>query len=141
MMLYRALDRIMPAYRALFTRHGITEPQWRVLRVIWSSRNVTSRMLAERTLLSPPSLVSIIDRLEAKGLVTRVRSVEDRRAAFVVATADGRALQERVMPEVALIQERLRGSLPDEGWSTLEALLDHLSTDLSTHSAQEVRTA
>ena len=33
MMLHGVLDKIMPAYRQLFTRFGVTEQQWRVLRV------------------------------------------------------------------------------------------------------------
>ena len=127
MVLYRALDGVMPLYRALFACHGLTEQQWRVLRVIWTDRNVTSRALSARTLISPPSLVSIIDRLEAKGLVTRVRSVSDRRAVHVVATADGRALQERIMPEVARIDAVLRARVSAGEWAAMVATLERLA--------------
>lgn len=127
MVLYRALDGVMPLYRALFARHGLTEQQWRVLRVIWTDRNVTSRALSARTLISAPSLVSIVDRLEAKGLVTRVRSVSDRRAVHVVATAAGRELQQRVMPEVAAINERLRERVSTDEWDAMEATLTQLA--------------
>lgn len=127
MLLYYTLDGVMPMYRALFARHGVTEQQWRVLRVIWTHRNVTSRDLVQRTLISAPSLVSIIDRLEAKGLVTRVRSVADRRAVHVVATAQGRALQKRVMPEVSAIDAELRDRVSEDEWDALEATLHKLA--------------
>lgn len=139
MMLYRTLDAIMPAYRDLFARHGLTEPQWRVLRVIWASRNVTAKQLSERTLLSQPSLVAIIDRLEKKGLVSRMRSVKDRRAIHIIATAEGRSLQERVTPEVDAIQGTLRERMSASEWQILEGLLVRLATPQEAQS--ENRTA
>lgn len=132
MILYRTLDAVMPAYRELFARHGLTEQQWRVLRVIWTSDNVTSSRLSEHTLLSPPSLVNIIDRLEKKGIVARIRSVEDRREIYVVATARGRALQEIVTPQVSAIHERLRASVSDEEWDALQSALLKIATHMDT---------
>ena len=103
MILYRTLDAVMPVYRDLFARYDVTEQQWRVLRVIWMEGRTTAAELSERTLLSPPSLVGIIDRLEKKGLVSRIRSVSDRREIHVTATARGRVLQEEVIPQVEKI--------------------------------------
>ena len=80
MILHRTLDAVMPDYRELFARYNLTEQQWRVLRVLWSSKKVTSVELSNRTLIPAPSLVGVRDRLEKKGLVTRVRSEEDRRS-------------------------------------------------------------
>ena len=126
MILYRALDAVMPAYRELFARHDLTEQQWRVLRVIWTSDNMTSSHLSERTLLSPPSLVTIIDRLEKKGMVARIRSVEDRRQVYIVATDKGRALQEVVTPQVIEIHEQLRAAVPDEDWAAMQSTLEQI---------------
>ncbi len=133
MIMSRALDRVMPVYRELFSRYEVTEQQWRVLRVIWTSKSVTSSELSERTLLSPPSLVSIIDRLEKKGLVSRVRSVEDRRQVYVVATAMGRTLQQEMTPQVAEIHDRIAHSVSPEEWQTLQTILDKISTGESEH--------
>ena len=129
MQLYRALDAVMPAYRALFAAHGLTEPQWRVLRVVWDDRSASQAALARRTLISPPSLVSVLDRLEAKGLIARVRSATDRRMVHIVATAEGRALHEAAIDEVEAIHARLRDRLDDHEWTTLSVLLDRIATD------------
>ena len=126
MMLYRVLDDIMPAYRKLFARFGLTEQQWRVLRVVWTSDTVTSANLAERTLLSAPSLVGMIDRLESKGLVERVRSRSDRRETFIVATQKGAALQREVMPFVEEVQRGHAARLTKSQWVQLNALLEGL---------------
>lgn len=127
MILHRTLDAAMPDYRELFARYNLTEQQWRVLRVLWSSKNVTSVDLSNRTLIPAPSLVGVIDRLEKKGFVTRVRSVEDRRAVYVVATAQGRALEEQVSPQVSEIDQRLRASVTAEEWRVMERVLEKIS--------------
>ena len=127
MLLYRTLDAVMPAYRALFAEHGLTEPQWRVLRVVWEARSPSQSALSERTLISAPSLVSVLDRLEAKGLVSRVRSVEDRRAVHVVATAEGRALHQRVTPAIEAIHDRLRARVDARTWDAMAGALDAIA--------------
>ena len=127
MILHRTLDAVMPDYRELFARYNLTEQQWRVLRVLWSSKKVTSVELSNRTLIPAPSLVGVLDRLEKKDLVTRVRSVEDRRAVFVVATAQGQALEEEVSPQVAEIDHQLRASVTAEEWRMMEQVLEKIS--------------
>jgi len=137
MILHRGLDSVMPPYRELFKRYDLTEQQWRVLRVLWSSERVTSAEVAERALLLQPSLVGIIDRLEKKGLVNRVRSVTDRRVVYVVASAKGRALQQKVLPEVELIHERMRSAVSDEAWSALQETLDRISEAMSQNDQDD----
>lgn len=117
----------MPDYRELFARYNLTEQQWRVLRVLWSDGRVTSAELSARTLLPAPSLVGIIDRLEKKQLVTRVRSSKDRRSVFVEATQKGSALEAEVTPHVGDIDRRLRASVSAEEWQIMERILEKIA--------------
>ncbi|MDD9908455.1 MAG: MarR family transcriptional regulator [Ahrensia sp.] len=136
MILHRALDAVMPEFRELFASHNLTDQQWRVLRVLWEAKKVTSAELSARTLLPAPSLVGIIDRLENKGLVSRLRSVDDRRITFVVATEAGRALQDRLVPHAEDIHERLRASVSEAEWrgmeNTLGKIAAHMNEEPST---------
>ena len=77
MMLYRTLDAVMPRFRSIFNEFGLTEQQWRVLRVLWETDHTTIMALSEATLLPAPSLIGIVDRLERDGLVNRQRSEVD----------------------------------------------------------------
>ena len=137
MMVNRALDAVMPAYRQLFARYQLTEQQWRVLRVIWTSDNVTSARLSERTLLSAPSLVNIIDRLEGKGLVSRVRSADDRRQYYVVATKAGQQLQLEVTPQVVAIQAQIQACVSQKEWDTLGDILQKITLGMAAKDAAE----
>jgi len=127
MMLNRALDAIMPPYRDLFAQYDLTEQQWRVLRVVWSSDKYKSVDLSSHTLLAAASLVGILDRLEKKGLVSRVRSTTDRRAVYIVATPKSRKIEKEVGPQVTAIHERLRASVTDDEWQALESVLSKFS--------------
>jgi len=136
MILHRALDGVMPEYRELFAQFGLTEQQWRVMRVLWTTKKVTSADLSSRTLLPSPSLVGIIDRLEKKGFVSRMRSVEDRRVVFVIATPRGRALEDDVTPLVNEIDACLRASVTEKQWLQMEETLKAIAARMSQPVAE-----
>ncbi len=117
MMLYRALDTVMPRFRKIFNDFGLTEQQWRVLRVLWEGDDITIRQLAEVTLIPAPSLVGIVDRLERDGLVARQRLTTDRRKVNVVVTQAGAELEDEIMPRVASAYVELKQSVDAETWS------------------------
>lgn len=69
--------------------HAITQPQLVCLRAIVTAQRCTQSELSRLVHLSASTLVGVIDRLEAKGLVVRTRDQEDRRRVFLSATAAG----------------------------------------------------
>lgn len=129
MLLNRTLDAVMPAFRELFAQYDLTEPQWRILRVLWDEPKMTSAHLAERTLIPFSSLVGVLDRLERKELVARIRSTTDRRVVHVVATSKGRALEKDMMPAVDAINARLHGAVSPTEWAAMETILNRIATD------------
>jgi homoprotocatechuate degradation regulator HpaR len=130
MMLYRTLNTVMPRFRKIFSDFGITEQQWRVLRVLWEHEAVTIIRLAELTLIPAPSLVGIIDRLERDELVIRQRSLADRRKVNVVLIARGLELEDQVMPRVAAAYAGLKQSVDSSTWDlVLEGLQEIVATE------------
>lgn len=57
--------------------------------------------LAEKTVITRSNLTRLVDRLEVAGLVRRERAAEDRRGAFAVLTAEGRAMRRKMWPVYA----------------------------------------
>lgn len=123
MLLNITLDGVMPVYRELFARNGLTEQQWRVLRVLWAEGPVTTTHLSRQTLLPAPSLVGILDRLQAKGLIARERRDTDRRKVHVAATDKGRTLHDRVMPDLTRVHDRVTGAVSGPEWQAMAATL------------------
>lgn len=118
-MLHRTLDAIIPKYRAVFKEHGISEQQWRILRVLWERQSCTSAELARITLLPSPSMVGIIDRMMNKSLVLRDRSEHDRRIVHVSLTDKGRDLQNELMPQIDAIYETMMSQCDADAWQTM----------------------
>jgi len=127
MILSRTLDGVMPVYRALFQEHAITDQQWRVMRALWEQKHLTSKQISEITLLPSPSLVGILDRLEKKGFVGRLRSVEDRRLVYIVPTQAGRKLQELMLPKIEQIHDRFMHQVTPDEWGELNRILGKLN--------------
>lgn len=79
---------------------GLTGPQVWGIKVIAEHGTIRVSDLAKKMYLHPTTVVGILDRLEKRGLVSRVRSTEDRRVVDVTLTEEGCKLVEK-SPEVA----------------------------------------
>jgi DNA-binding MarR family transcriptional regulator len=71
--------------------------------VLWAleragDRRLRMHELADMSVISRSNLTRLVDRLESVGLVERERAEEDRRGAFAVVTAEGRAMRRKMWP-------------------------------------------
>ena len=89
----QALRQIMRATdihsRRLKSTHKLTTPQLVCLLTIANEGPLTATKIADRIFLSASTVVGILDRLEARGLIQRLRDTEDRRLVNVSATGKG----------------------------------------------------
>lgn len=94
---------------------GLTGPQIWAIRVIHEHGRINSADIAKHMFLHPATVLGIIDRLEAHGLVARSRSKDDRRIIWVELTQAGKDLVTSV-PEVihGLLSARLMGAPANE---------------------------
>jgi DNA-binding MarR family transcriptional regulator len=81
---------------------GLTGPQLWALKILANTAPLRVSDIARQMYLRPPTVVGIIDRLEKKGLVTRTRSKEDRRAVDLDLSDMGKEVVSKA-PEVAQI--------------------------------------
>lgn len=81
---------------------GLTGPQLWAIKVLSdeAGNSITVSALARRMYLNSSTVVRILDCLEAKGLVQRVRSINDRRIVYVSLTDQGNVIIDQ-SPEVA----------------------------------------
>ena len=68
--------------------------QGRILYVLWQQDGVTISRISSQTSLANTTLTSMLDRMEASGLIRREKSPSDRRAQLVFLTEAARALRE-----------------------------------------------
>jgi DNA-binding MarR family transcriptional regulator len=77
---------------------GVTVPQLVVLTAIRRLGEVTSGRISEAASLSPATVTTILDKLEARGLVERYRNVQDRRVVHSRLTSAGVKLLDAAPP-------------------------------------------
>lgn len=70
---------------------GLTLPQLIVLQSVEALGEVTTQAISRDASMSPPTVVAVLDRLEARGMVVRYRSTLDRRVVHTRLTDPGRA--------------------------------------------------
>ncbi|WP_438991379.1 homoprotocatechuate degradation operon regulator HpaR [Lentibacter sp.] len=120
----RGREAIMAPYRQLLAKIGVTEQQWRVMRVLDERGMMDPKEIAEAACLLNPSLTRIMQLLEKKGLIARKGHPEDRRRVQVRITQEGRDMLVAAQPESLVIAEQLRERV---GQQKLDALLDLLN--------------
>ncbi|ACE84827.1 transcriptional regulator, MarR family [Cellvibrio japonicus Ueda107] len=91
-----ALRRVIRAIdlhsKQLVKTASVTGPQLRLLQLIRNHQGSTLRELADAMSLSQATVTSIMDRLESRGLLVRIRSDRDKRKIHPELTDSGRAL-------------------------------------------------
>ena len=125
--LLQARELVMHRFRDHLREHGLTEQQWRVLRVLVERGPLEMMELSERSFLLPPSLSRTVPMLEEKGLVDREVVGNDRRRTRVSLTSQGRRLFGKVSSGseaiYAAIGQQVGQRILDELFHALDAFI------------------
>ena len=122
--LIRAREGVMGPIRDMLSKTGITEQQWRVLRVLAEYGPMDTKTLADRSSLLFPSLTRIASTLRTKGLVTQTRDTTDRRRQIIEITLAGKKIIDDHAKQTAQIVADFKTRL---GQDKYESLLDLLA--------------
>ena len=94
---------------------GVTSRQATLLNLVHVSPGITASELSAAEGVSAPAMTKQVDRLEAAGIVERIRSTDDRRRVGLVLTGEGEALLRRVKARrTSWLAERLDRLEPEE---------------------------
>jgi DNA-binding MarR family transcriptional regulator len=93
--LYGASMAINRAYKPLLDALEITYPQYLVLSALWQVDGQSIGAIAERLGLDSSNVTPLVKRMEAAGLVSRLRNPADERQVVVSLTDAGRDMQAR----------------------------------------------
>jgi DNA-binding MarR family transcriptional regulator len=100
---------------AVCERHGLTRPQYNVLRIL---RGVHPEghprcEIAIRMIERAPDITRLVDRLQAQGLVRRSRSGQDQRQAITRITPKGLKLLDTIQPDLDASTDKFLNKLGD----------------------------
>ncbi len=116
----------MGPIRALLSDVGVTEQQWRVLRVLQEAGPMEPTRIAHEACLLLPSLTRILQKLEDKRLIARRKDQHDRRKQIVQITRDGACMIEANLDANLAVLEQIRARMGSERYDALLDLLNEL---------------
>lgn len=130
--LLRARETVMEPIREMLHEIGLTEQQWRVLRVLEEDGPLDSSNLAHKSALLLPSLTRIMQALEARQYILREADETDRRRLHVAITPQGRACLHDNAEKSKKISSKIEHRFGEARLEQLLLLLDDLQNlDLS----------
>lgn len=135
--LMRSREKVMAPIRDMLRASGLTEQQWRVLRILSEFGPQDLTEIARQACLLMPSLSRIIRSLAQNGLVIRASDTRDRRRQTVVISPAGQQHIDDNLVQATQIAANYRNQLGAERY---ELLLD-LLTELEQGPAVPVRRA
>ncbi len=120
----------MTPIRRMLAESGLTEQQWRVLRVLSEYGPQDATEVSERACLLLPSLTRIVRTLTEKGLITRQQDKSDRRRQTLEITLAGRKIIDENYQQAVSIVGDFKARLGAENYELLLDLLGALSSPL-----------
>ncbi|MDM0011031.1 MarR family transcriptional regulator [Variovorax sp. J22P168] len=110
---YSASLAMTRLYKPLLEKLGLTYPQYLVLLVLWERDGLSVSELGERLSLDSGTLTPLLKRLEANGLVVRLRDAADERRVHISLTAAGRRLKARAAQVPGCLMAASQCSVPE----------------------------
>jgi homoprotocatechuate degradation regulator HpaR len=118
--LLRAREAVMARFRPVLHSHGVTEQQWRVIRVLAERHACDAAELAAASCILPASLSRILRTLQSAQVLRATPSSADSRRLVVKLAAAGHRLFAQIGAESEAVYQRIEREV---GQSELEATL------------------
>lgn len=127
-LLMRAKESLLGFYRPVLHANGLTEQQWRVMRILAEDTQMDFQILADRACLLRPSLTGILNRLESMQLVCRRKPALDQRRLLVALTKKGVHLHGQIIGEIRSCEEEFAHAFGVKNQEKLILLLNKVKT-------------
>lgn len=125
--LIRAREGVMAPIREMLAESGITEQQWRILRVLAEFGPQDASTLAKRASLLLPSLTRIAQGMNSKGLISQIQNEDDRRRQMIAITEAGQSIINENEAQAASIVRDFKAKLGEARYQQLLDLLTVLN--------------
>jgi DNA-binding MarR family transcriptional regulator len=133
-LLHKIIDIIQYKNEYQLQTSGIPPQEMYVLERIYLNSNILSKDISQKYNIPPSTLTGILDRLENKKLIERLKTNKDRRSIELVATENGREIVEKHIIEDQIFARNLFNGLEHQKKEQLKALLEELLENVGVGS-------
>ena len=124
--LLRTADALGRDFEAVFKPAGISMTQYNVLRILRGAGEdgLACGEIGDRMITRDPDMTRLLDRLESRGLITRVREATDRRVVKTRITKDGLSLLSKLDDPISATHQKQMEHMDERKLQTLLKLLE-----------------
>lgn len=135
--LIQAREALMTHFRPILNDAGITEQQWRIIRLLAENGTLDFQDLANQACILRPSLTGILTRLEKAGHVVRLKPSNDQRRVFLKLTEQGEQLYKQIYKQVDECYDGIEKAFSRGKMEQLYNLLNELGKLSNPNTAAE----
>lgn len=117
----------MGPIRHMLAKEGMTEQQWRILRVLAEHQSISASEVCDRASLLAPSFTRIAAGMVRKELIVKQANSKDRRSQSYEIAPKGQAIIDAHRAEAANIVEGYKSQLGPERYEQLLDFLEELA--------------
>ena len=125
--LIQAREALMTQFRPILNNAGITDQQWRIIRLLAENGTLDFQDLANQACILRPSLTGILTRLEKVGYVVRLKPSNDQRRVYLKLTGEGEKLHRTTCDQVDARYDVIESVLSKDKLKQLQSLLGELA--------------
>jgi DNA-binding MarR family transcriptional regulator len=135
--LLRTASVVNRAFERLIEPAGLSFAQYNALRIIRGAGNhgIPTLAIRERMVDEGTTITRLLDKLEAAGLISRERSLPDRRQVICTVIEEGKRLLDRLDPKVDALDEEVMGFLPQARVRELIRILEEVREENAERGA------
>jgi len=137
-MMRRILNMVGGEVEREMAPSGLTNAQWIPLFKLFMGSASTVAELARECQLDAGAMTRLLDRLETKGLVRRIRSSEDRRVVNLELTDEGRTAAQQIPVTLCRVQNAHMKGFTHAEWETLKGLLRRILANAQEIQAERI---
>ncbi|MFI5176529.1 MAG: MarR family winged helix-turn-helix transcriptional regulator [Terriglobia bacterium] len=128
LQLQRTADMLLQRLEGTLKTAGLSPTQYNVLRILRGAgaQGLACQRIAERMVTRDPDVTRLLDRLEVRGWVTRIREKRDRRVITVRITRAGSDLLRTLDKPVVRMHGRQLGHVSERKLRSLIKLLEQV---------------
>ena len=138
----RARGSLMSHFRPILSHFGLTDQQWRILRVLDEYGQLEPRELCEMCQILSPSMAGVLARMEEIDLISRSPMKGDQRRVLVNLSGHGTQLMSEIAPLIDSQYQHIEQSFGKQAIADLILALEEFiqaSEDTVQHVELEAR--
>ncbi|MEG0340563.1 homoprotocatechuate degradation operon regulator HpaR [Acinetobacter sp. P8-3-8] len=125
--LLQAREAAMTHFRPALNEAGLTEQQWRIIRILYQYEELESNQLADLACILKPSLTGILNRMIDQGLILKRKDHSDQRINLITLAEHGKHCFEIQAVKMEASYNKIQEQFGAEKVQQLMELLNDLS--------------